>query len=196
MSNDPSAARDPTKLALFREEQTLVAKLVHVLEHEDTDVTYQMLNVARKYLQPGGQERVSVTMPALVFASLKLLRRVQQLEFPGRKEVNGTKSEHNGEAAVEETKADAVDGLIDLKEDLSSDKAAQESEATKGDDAISGNDETARADQEDVMIGDVVVEENGDAPHKNSSDNTEMGPATPVDDESAPLFEAFTKTVR
>ncbi|KAL7529887.1 hypothetical protein ACHAXR_003209, partial [Thalassiosira sp. AJA248-18] len=74
---------DATKLAQFREEQSLVAKLIHVLDHEDTDVAYQMLNVARRHVQSGGgRARVTVTLPAVVFAALGLLRRVQVLEFP------------------------------------------------------------------------------------------------------------------
>jgi vacuolar protein sorting-associated protein 35 len=202
MPNDPFASgKGPTRIAQFREEQSLVAKLLHVLDHEDTDVTYQMLNVARKYLQPGGPERVSVTMPALVFASLKLLRQVQQLEFPVRIEVGQDISGQNGEEAPkdlkqettaeeEESKEKLDKDTSDKNEDKPDDKGEEETEAQS-------KDKEARAEEGD-NIGDAVVEENAEA---NSNTQADAALDT-VEKETAsaatpdPLFEAFTKTVK
>ncbi|KAL7513538.1 hypothetical protein ACHAXN_012011 [Cyclotella atomus] len=210
MPNDPFAggAKNPG-MAQFREEQSLVAKLVHVLEHEDTDLTYQMLNVARKYLQPGGPERVSVTMPALVFASLKLLRRVQQLEFPVRVEVSRDESGQNGENAAIESTAETfaeVEALVECNEeksdsdknpDKSDDIADGETEATRQEIAVSGTNEETEAEQ-----GDVVVEEKDEANSNAQADTAldttekeEIASETTPESKPAPLFEAFTKTV-
>ena len=201
----PNGTKYAANIAKFREEQTLVAKLVHVLEDEDTDVTYQMLNVARKYLQPGGPERASVTLPALIFASLKLLRRIQQLEFLVRKE----KDEHP-EEATEETKDDSPsssDGA-DQKEDNESsvddnankpldDKSKGENEAQNEDfNPTSDADKTNIDGQEDSNIGDVVVE---GASEKSAADDdskeTTPGLVNPQK-EPTPLFEKFSKTVK
>ncbi|KAL7465787.1 hypothetical protein ACHAXS_006106, partial [Conticribra weissflogii] len=94
---------DPAKAAQFREEQVLIAKLIHVLDNDDTDVAYQMLNVARKYIQQGGAHRTTVTLPSIVFAALRLLRRVQEVEFPKpiparAIELEKSKEEHGREA--------------------------------------------------------------------------------------------------
>ena len=72
----------PQSSAEFQKEQELIAKLVHTLDHGDTDMVYQMLNVVRRHLQPGGAARITITLPSVVFEALGLLRRVQELEFP------------------------------------------------------------------------------------------------------------------
>jgi vacuolar protein sorting-associated protein 35 len=195
---------DPAKMAQFREEQTLVAKLVNVLEHEDTDTTYQMLNVARKYLQPGGAERVSVTMPALIFASLKLLRRVQQLEFPRSREEPADKAESADEDGAEET-ITAADSESADKSRPTEDKATEEAEAdnnksaeekaepaedksstevTEGENNIGDVDASAMKTDEG-MNGGAAVKQNESA--NGSASNKD------VKEELAPLF---AKTVK
>ena len=62
-------------------DQILVSKFVHLLDHEDTDVLYQMLNIVKKYLAEGGKDRVEKPLTGLVFASFRLLNRVYALEF-------------------------------------------------------------------------------------------------------------------
>ena len=200
-------ARDP---AQFREEQTLVAKLMHVLEHEDTDVNYQMLNVARKYLQPGGPDRVSITMPALVFASLKLLRRVQQLEFPvcvkttektdestqeGQDNNKQTNSGTIPDSEATEKKDDGeTDDTTKEKEDENEptvgDKVTDSSDSSKDEASITDDaSKTAAPEKDEGDIGDVVVDEN--------ENNNYGAPAqTTAEIVPAPLFEAFTKTVK
>ncbi|KAL7518095.1 hypothetical protein ACHAWX_002954 [Stephanocyclus meneghinianus] len=173
---------DPAKVAQLREEQTLVAKLIHVLEHEDTDVTYQMLNVARKYLQPGGSDRVSVTMPALVFALLRLLQRVQQLEFPAPREERSRDS----------------DADVDASKD---DGATQENTEVDSTTTDASKASAAHDHGKDGMSENVVVEENGEA-RGSALNKTELEEskenlirAVP-DEENTPLFETFSKSVK
>ncbi len=120
---------DPAKAVQFREEQVLIAKLIHVLDNDDTDVAYQMLNVARKYIQQGGAHRTTVTLPSIVFAALRLLRRVQEVEFPKpiparaielekSKEDDGSKAErkdegHSSDKGDDDNVATATEGKQD-----------------------------------------------------------------------------------
>ena len=70
------------KLGQLRHEQFLLAKLVHALYHENTDVMYQMLSVMRRHIELGGATQTVAVLPSIVFSALGLLRRVQVLEFP------------------------------------------------------------------------------------------------------------------
>ncbi|EED89796.1 predicted protein, partial [Thalassiosira pseudonana CCMP1335] len=79
---------DPVRVAQFRDEQELVAKLVNVLDHDDTDVVYQMLNVARKHINSGGAERTTVSMPPIVFSAMRLLRRGKPNDQPSPSNVD------------------------------------------------------------------------------------------------------------
>eukprot|EP00980_Cylindrotheca_fusiformis_P010583 scaffold2353_cov134-Cylindrotheca_fusiformis.AAC.6 len=56
------------------EDSAVVSKLIHLLNHEDTDVVYEMLSVARKHLSSGRANTSAYT--ALVFSSLKLAKRI------------------------------------------------------------------------------------------------------------------------
>jgi hypothetical protein len=73
---------DAAKMAQIRQEQSLVAKLVHTLRNDDTDIMYQMLNVVKKHLQVRDPTRIVVSLPAIVFSALSLVWRVRELEFP------------------------------------------------------------------------------------------------------------------
>ncbi|KAL7553060.1 hypothetical protein ACHAWF_016309 [Thalassiosira exigua] len=113
MQHAQSFGGDAQKIARFREEQVLVAKLVHVLVNEDTDLAYQMLVVVRRHVQLGGAARVTITVPAVVFSALELMRRVQGMEFPDPiiEEVAQKKVEQKeNDGAAEEEKESAADG--------------------------------------------------------------------------------------
>jgi vacuolar protein sorting-associated protein 35 len=84
--------RNNVPIIHLHEEQHLVAKLVHLLHHDDTDINFEMLTVARSHLSSGGPERLAYTMVPLAFAALRLLRRVLQLEFPATVQDNGDES--------------------------------------------------------------------------------------------------------
>jgi len=77
-----SLSGDTAKMAQLRQERSLVAKLVHTLRNDDTDVMYQMLNVVRKHIQASDPTQIVVSLPAIVFSALRLVWRVRELEFP------------------------------------------------------------------------------------------------------------------
>lgn len=102
-----SLGGDAAKLAQVRQEQSLVAKLVNTLYHEDTDVMYQMLNVVKRHVEPGGAIRFVVAFPPIVFSALGLLRRVRELEFPEPIFVLQAEGTTKEVGAVEELKDEA-----------------------------------------------------------------------------------------
>lgn len=61
------------------EEQGWLARMVHLLQGEDNDTQFKLLQMTRKALSEGG-ERIRTTTPPLVTASLKLARRFKLRE--------------------------------------------------------------------------------------------------------------------
>jgi vacuolar protein sorting-associated protein 35 len=57
-------------------ENVLVSKLVLLLDHENPDVLFEMLQIAKTRICHGGRHRASQTLVAVVFASVKLVRRL------------------------------------------------------------------------------------------------------------------------
>ncbi len=66
----------PEHLKQVQSENALVCKLLHLISDPNTDHVYEQLCVARKYLEGGESYRQSETLVSLVFASLKLARRI------------------------------------------------------------------------------------------------------------------------
>jgi vacuolar protein sorting-associated protein 35 len=61
------------------EEQGWLARIVHLIESDDNDTQYELLQMTRKaYLE--GNERVKFTTPALITSSIKLARRYKARE--------------------------------------------------------------------------------------------------------------------
>ena len=60
----------------FIDEQYLVARVVHLIKNDDTDVMLRILGIAKKHFTTGGIQRLKYTLPPLVFATLELSRRV------------------------------------------------------------------------------------------------------------------------
>lgn len=56
----------------FAEEQGIVARFVHLLESDDPDMQYKILQAARKHLGLGGPQRIKHVLPPLVFAAYQL----------------------------------------------------------------------------------------------------------------------------
>jgi len=79
-SNNPS--ENLSNNTDFVQHQTLIGKLLHTLYHEDTDLHYDMLCVARKHLPLNDRICSSYTAPPLIYAALKLLSRIRLIEFP------------------------------------------------------------------------------------------------------------------
>jgi len=170
-----SGGLDATKLAQFHEEQELVAKLVHVLDNEDTDVAYQMLNLVRRHVQPGGAARITITLPPIVFAALGLLRRIQKLEFPDpithKPEEKEEETKVNDEPKVVEPK---VEEPKSVKEDVK-EETIEAKEESNEEEATASADETK---EEESHIGEVV--------DKDASNVEKDTPAEPEKKESPP----------
>eukprot|EP00899_Mesostigma_viride_P013117 jgi/Mesvir1/21806/Mv04196-RA.3 len=66
---------DPEDL---EEEQTLVARLLHLLMADDPGTMFAILATAREQLLLGGPRRLPFTLPPLTFHALKLVRKLQQ----------------------------------------------------------------------------------------------------------------------
>ncbi|KAF9242390.1 vacuolar protein sorting-associated protein 35 [Melanogaster broomeanus] len=61
------------------EEQGWVARMVHLFRADSLDVQFELLQMARKHFEAGG-ERMRYTFPALITASIKLCRRYKNRE--------------------------------------------------------------------------------------------------------------------
>mmetsp|Transcript_5371 Transcript_5371/g.8855 ORF Transcript_5371/g.8855 Transcript_5371/m.8855 type:complete len:812 (+) Transcript_5371:25-2460(+) len=60
----------------FKEEQLVVAKVVHLMKNDDTDVLLKNYSKVRTHFINGGVQRIQFTLVPLVFAALLLARRV------------------------------------------------------------------------------------------------------------------------
>mmetsp|Transcript_8088 Transcript_8088/g.20281 ORF Transcript_8088/g.20281 Transcript_8088/m.20281 type:complete len:1509 (-) Transcript_8088:100-4626(-) len=69
---------------------TLVSKLIDMLNNSDTDILFEMLSVACNHLNSGRRQRVNTAYMALVFASLKLAKRIYSEEQPSPAEDDKT----------------------------------------------------------------------------------------------------------
>ena len=65
----------------FELEQSLIAKLIHLITNEDTDILLQIYNILRKYFLAGGSARMKHTLPSLIFNSLNLVKKVKLREI-------------------------------------------------------------------------------------------------------------------
>ncbi|KAJ7074424.1 vacuolar protein sorting-associated protein 35 [Mycena amicta] len=61
------------------EEQGWVARMVHLFRAESLDVQFELLQIARRHFDAGG-ERMRFTFPALITSSIKLCRRYKSRE--------------------------------------------------------------------------------------------------------------------
>lgn len=87
--------------SLYQQDAALVSKLIDMLDHPNTDVLYEMLTVARNHLNTG-KKRVGTAYMAMVFASLKLARRIYN-------------EEHGLPKPAKETKEESTEGVVESK---------------------------------------------------------------------------------
>ena len=59
-----------------QEEDILVSKLVHLLHHDNFDVAYEMVHIARSHICESGIGRVAFNLPPVVFSALRLASRI------------------------------------------------------------------------------------------------------------------------
>ena len=64
----------------FEREQLLVARLVHLMSHEDTDELFGIYMMARRHFGQGGVKRIQYTLVPLIFGALRLAQVVRKLE--------------------------------------------------------------------------------------------------------------------
>jgi len=65
---------------IVEEEQLLVARLVHLMKHDNTDTLFAIYMCARKHFGQGGVKRIQYTLVPLVFGALRLVRLVKTEE--------------------------------------------------------------------------------------------------------------------
>jgi len=70
----------------FKSEQYLVARIIHLIQNDDTDTLLQLLIYARTQFTIGGSKRMQFTYPSMIFAALHLARRVFQREIAAKQE--------------------------------------------------------------------------------------------------------------
>ena len=56
----------------FTDEQTLVARLIHLMQANNLDEQYKILSTARKHFSNSGKDRIKFTLPPIVFGAYQL----------------------------------------------------------------------------------------------------------------------------
>ncbi|KAF5753058.1 hypothetical protein HS088_TW01G00976 [Tripterygium wilfordii] len=64
----------------FIEEQNSVARLIQMLHNDVPEEMFKIISTVWQHIVTGGAKRLSFTVPALVFSSLKLIRQLQSQE--------------------------------------------------------------------------------------------------------------------
>lgn len=154
LKNNPMAMG---QLTVTPEEQALVAKVIHILHHEDTDVHYEMLHSAKRHITESGGS-ASILVP-LCYSALTLLNRVRDIEFPAPVVVEEDEAsvDEPDEAAEEEApqEADAAEGGnagVDANADAEGGEEtadqAEKKEKVETNDDLSYNSERAQNDDD------------------------------------------------
>ncbi|KAK7114883.1 vacuolar protein sorting-associated protein 35-like [Littorina saxatilis] len=76
-NDQPEEPEDPED---FAEEQGLMGRFIHLLNAEDANQQFLILNTARKHFGNGGDQRIRYTLPPIVFAAYRLAFRYCQLK--------------------------------------------------------------------------------------------------------------------
>jgi vacuolar protein sorting-associated protein 35 len=87
-----AAADDEADAEEFEEEQQLVARLVSLMESEDTDVLFEIFQASRRHFGQGGVKRIQFTLVPLVFAALKLVQQVTAVKAAGKEVVTSPRA--------------------------------------------------------------------------------------------------------
>jgi Vacuolar protein sorting-associated protein 35 len=127
-------------------ENALICKLIHLLDHDDTDVVYDMLLVARQHINKGSTSRTGQTLVAVVFATFRLAQRVFEIEH-GIPDAGKTKAAANapnensppvGEAApnADETDPPKSEDDVLAEVEISVDEEPESAIPATNDDAV------------------------------------------------------------
>ena len=80
---DDTPTADDDNSQDFVDEQRLMARLVHLMRHDDTDKQFRIYGTARRFFGHGTARRIQHTLVPLVFRSLDLAKRVRARERAG-----------------------------------------------------------------------------------------------------------------
>jgi hypothetical protein len=151
------------------QDAALVSKLIQLLDHSDTDVLYEMLAVARNHLNAGKRQRTNKPYVALVFALLKLARRIQKEEMGDTEPETKKESKKENEeekVAEEESEKPAENGEGDADADKTeaevAEKDSEESKVETVEDDEEPSEEEEKKPAEEDKVEEVekpVVEE-------------------------------------
>eukprot|EP00526_Cylindrotheca_closterium_P003190 CAMPEP_0113639908 /NCGR_PEP_ID=MMETSP0017_2-20120614/20942_1 /TAXON_ID=2856 /ORGANISM="Cylindrotheca closterium" /LENGTH=1521 /DNA_ID=CAMNT_0000551157 /DNA_START=182 /DNA_END=4747 /DNA_ORIENTATION=+ /assembly_acc=CAM_ASM_000147 len=137
------------------EDAATVSKLIHLLDHSDTDVVYQMLSVARNHLSSGRANASPYN--AMVCASLKLANRIFDEQNPAassepaaKEDESKTEEEAKDDAKEEETK-DEDKKEDEAAEDKKDETEAEKSEPAKEEPAVAEAEKPAPAKEEPAL---------------------------------------------
>lgn len=177
------------------QERESISKLIHLLYNEDTDVHFDILNFVKKYLffSGGAVQISSYTVAPLFFSAMKLLDRVQIIEFPKPKnelkeenlkfedefkeeeedfdeEVHEEKQVENGKEVDSENDRENV---VDVENDDEDKIVIQEDEKVNSSSTITISNEQKEDDLEND-VGDVEIVENNHC-EEGEQDNAKDG---------------------
>jgi len=161
------------------EENSLVSKLVHLLDHKSVDVTYEMLMVARSHLSEAGGARRGATLVPVVFSALRL----------GSKVAGGSKNEKDDAQDVESKAAVVANAGDDNASTPESDDAEENTESAEDTKDSEGEVDACNSagDGEDITSqdGDAAEEKSDSAEIKTTLDDEEENGSTAVEDTTA-----------
>ncbi|XP_046375462.1 vacuolar protein sorting-associated protein 35-like isoform X3 [Haliotis cracherodii] len=72
VQDQPDQPEEPDDPEDFAEEQGLMGRFIHLLDSEDPNQQFLILNTARKHFGSGGDKRIKFTLPPIVFAAYRL----------------------------------------------------------------------------------------------------------------------------
>ncbi len=96
--DDDDEGRDTRRVSIeFKKEQYLVARMIHLMKNDDTDIQLQMYTAAKEHFTYGGKLRMQFTFTPLVFCALELARKVYARESLVASSAGG---EEGGESTI------------------------------------------------------------------------------------------------
>ena len=147
----------------FKKEQVLVAKTVHLMASEDTDVQLLMYVTAKKYFTDGGKSRVNYTLPPLVYGALRLSHKVYKRELCRAEQIHRVQ-EREKKKEEKKNKKKVEKKQKPKKEEKKEEKEKGEGEGEEGDEKEEGEDkkeegEDKKEEGEDKKEEEVKEEE-------------------------------------
>ncbi|GFH48731.1 hypothetical protein CTEN210_05207 [Chaetoceros tenuissimus] len=141
---------------ISEKDKDLIAKVIHIIYNEDTDLHFEVLNAAKRNIVTCGGGAENLT--PVFYASMNLLHRVRDVEFP---EV-GYEKDGKYNCSTQEESEDKQDP-VDVTENKSTEGDPAVHNESKEDDLSYGEDK----EEDDLSYGD-VSDQAGDIVKKDS----------------------------